>query len=78
MVEGESLAEELARRRTKGKKGRSVEEASHLLDPAVDAVAYAHGQGALHLSLNPSNLFLSDEPAASARSRCSTSASRAP
>jgi len=29
-----------------------------LLDPAVDAVAYAHAQGALHLSLNPSNLFL--------------------
>ncbi len=58
--EGESLAAELARRRQEGKKGRTAEEVVALLDPAVDAVAYAHAQGALHLSLNPSNLFLAE------------------
>ena len=58
--EGESLGANLARRREEGKKGRTVDEVIALLDPAVDAVAYAHAQGALHLSLNPSNLFLAD------------------
>ena len=59
--EGESLGSELARRRAEGKKGRSIDETIALLDPAVDAVSYAHVQGALHLSLNPSNLFLADK-----------------
>jgi serine/threonine protein kinase len=58
--EGESLGAELVRRRGEGKKGRSVDEVVALLDPAVDAVAYAHAQGALHLSINPSNLFLAE------------------
>jgi serine/threonine-protein kinase len=58
--EGESLGADLARRREEGKKGRTVDEVVALLDPAVDAVAYAHGQGALHLSFNPSNLFLAE------------------
>jgi serine/threonine-protein kinase len=58
--DGESLGSDLARRREEGKKGRTVEEVVALLDPAVDAVAYAHAQGALHLSLNPSNLFLAE------------------
>ena len=55
-----SLRADLARRREEGRKGRSIDEVVALLDPAVDAVAYAHAQGALHLSLNPSNLFLGD------------------
>jgi serine/threonine-protein kinase len=58
--EGESLRVDLTRRREEGKKGRSVEEVVALLDPAVDAVAYAHAQGALHLAINPSNLFLAE------------------
>ena len=58
--DGESLGSDLARRREEGKKGRTVEEVVALLDPAVDAVAYSHAQGALHLSLNPSNLFLAE------------------
>ncbi len=58
--DGESLGSDLARRRAEGKKGRTVDEVVALLDPAVDAVAYAHAQGALHLSLNPSNLFLAE------------------
>ncbi|HEX8796083.1 MAG TPA: serine/threonine-protein kinase [Polyangiaceae bacterium] len=56
--EGESLATDLARRSREGKKGRAVEEVVALLDPAVEAIVYAHGQGTPHLSINPSNLFL--------------------
>ena len=59
--EGESLREELARRRKEGKKGRSIDEAVAVLEPAVDAVSYAHKEGALHLSLNPNNLFFADK-----------------
>jgi eukaryotic-like serine/threonine-protein kinase len=63
--EGESLANELARRREEKKKGRSVDEAISLLDAAFDGVAHAHAQGDVHLSLNPSNLFLSKQGNAS-------------
>ncbi|HEV3194242.1 MAG TPA: protein kinase, partial [Polyangiaceae bacterium] len=56
--EGESLASELARRRSEKRAGRSPEEAIALLGPVFDGVAFAHSQGVAHLSLNPSNLFL--------------------
>jgi serine/threonine protein kinase len=56
--EGESLSADLARRRSEGQKGRSVEEAIALLQPAIEAIAYAHQQGTPHLSINPSNFFL--------------------
>jgi eukaryotic-like serine/threonine-protein kinase len=56
--EGESLASDLARRRSEGQTGRPVEEAVALLQPAIEAIAYAHDQGTPHLSINPSNLFL--------------------
>jgi serine/threonine protein kinase len=56
--EGESLASELGRRRLEGKKGRSVDETVALLEPAALGMAYAHAHRALHLSFNPSNLFI--------------------
>jgi serine/threonine protein kinase len=56
--EGESLAADLARRRSEGREGRSVEEAIALLEPAIEAIAYAQEQGTPHLSINPSNLFI--------------------
>jgi len=56
--EGESLASDLARRRSEKRAGRSPEEAIALLEPVFDGVAFAHSQGVAHLSLNPSNLFL--------------------
>ena len=64
--DGESLAAELARRRSEGKKGRSVQEAVSLLEPAVEGIAYAHDQGVAHLSLNPSNLFVARRAGGSA------------
>jgi serine/threonine-protein kinase len=63
--EGESLAANLAQRRSEGREGRSVEEAIALLDPAIEAIAHAHEQGTAHLSINPSNLFVARRDGAS-------------
>ena len=57
-LEGRSLAEDFASRRAQGKTGRSLKEVVKLLDPAFDALAYAHAQGVVHRDLNPGNLFL--------------------
>jgi serine/threonine protein kinase len=56
--EGESLASDLARRRAEKRTGRSVEEALALLETAFDGIAHAHAEGEVHLSINPSNLFV--------------------
>lgn len=56
--DGESLASNLTRRRTEKSSGRSIQEALTLLETAFDGVAFAHQQGEVHLSINPSNLFL--------------------
>jgi serine/threonine-protein kinase len=64
--DGESLASDLARRRAEKRKGRSLHETLSLLEPAFDALAYAHAQGESHLSVNPSNLFLARRPGDSA------------
>jgi serine/threonine protein kinase len=56
--DGESLSSNLTRRRGEGSKGRTVKETLALLETAFDGVAFAHQQGEVHLSINPSNLFL--------------------
>lgn len=56
--EGESLASDLAWRRSEKRTGRPIEEALDLLETAFDGIAYAHAQGEVHLSINPSNLFV--------------------
>jgi serine/threonine protein kinase len=56
--EGESLRSELARRRDEKQSGRPLDEVLALLETAFDGVAYAHAHGEMHLSLNPSNLFV--------------------
>jgi serine/threonine protein kinase len=55
--DGESLASDLARRRTEGRTGRTPEETIALLQPAFDAVAFAQREGVTHLAVNPGNLF---------------------
>ncbi len=57
-LEGQSLAQELDARRAARMTGRPLHEAVRLLDPAVEAVAYAHAQGVVHRDLNTGNLFV--------------------
>ena len=56
--EGESLSSDLRTRRSEGKKGRGLEEALALLEPAIDGMTYAHRRQVVHLAFSPSNLFL--------------------
>jgi serine/threonine protein kinase len=56
--DGESLASDLAWRRAEKRTGRPLEEALTLLETAFDGIAHAHAQNEMHLSINPSNLFV--------------------
>jgi serine/threonine protein kinase len=57
-LEGETLADDLARRRERGEHGRSRAEVFALLRPAIEAMAEAHEAGIVHRDLKPSNLML--------------------
>ncbi|OJY22578.1 MAG: hypothetical protein BGO98_20030 [Myxococcales bacterium 68-20] len=57
-MEGRSLANEFAIRRSAGKQGRSLEEIVQLFESAADGLGHAHAQGVVHRDLNPGNLFL--------------------
>jgi eukaryotic-like serine/threonine-protein kinase len=57
--EGESLARDLRRRRAEGEHGRTLDETLDMFDPIASALMYAHSQGNEHLSLMPSNIFVS-------------------
>jgi serine/threonine-protein kinase len=57
-LDGRSLAEDFNIRRAQGHRGRPLAEVVKLLDPAVDAIAFAHAQGVVHRDLNPGNIFL--------------------
>jgi ABC-type branched-subunit amino acid transport system substrate-binding protein len=67
-LDGETLADNLARRRAHGQPGRTRAETFALLRPVVEAVAEAHEAGIVHRDLNPNNLMLvPGRPATSAR-----------
>jgi serine/threonine-protein kinase len=57
-LEGEPLAEELARPLTVRRIGRDLGETMALFEPAIEALGYAHAQSAAHLALGPRTLFL--------------------
>jgi serine/threonine protein kinase len=57
-LEGRSLATDLDNRRLRGLRGRNLDDAVRLLDPAADGLAYAHAQGVIHRDLNPGNIFI--------------------
>jgi serine/threonine protein kinase len=57
-LEGESLAEEMARPLAVRRIGRDLGETLALFEPAIEALGYAHAQSAAHLAIGPRTLFL--------------------
>ena len=55
-LEGETLEHELDRRRGAG--GRTADETAMLLQPIIEAVAYAHRRGVVHRDIKPGNIML--------------------
>lgn len=57
-LEGRSLDDDLAERRRRGARGRSLDEALAVLEPIVDGLAAAHRQKVAHRDVKPANVFL--------------------
>jgi len=60
-LEGETLEHELDRRRGAG--GRTADETAMLLQPIIEAVAYAHRRGVVHRDIKPANIMIVDSDA---------------
>ena len=61
-LEGETLRQRMERMRAAGEVW-SVDEASEIVAPLVDALSYAHGKGAVHRDVKPENVFLAGDAA---------------
>lgn len=61
-LDGRSLAEDLAERRARGMRGRSLHEALAILEPVADGLAAAHRQQVAHRDVKPANVFLLTDP----------------
>jgi eukaryotic-like serine/threonine-protein kinase len=57
-LEGETLAQELARRRAAGMRGRTLQETLRVLEPAAKALSVAHQRRVAHRDIKPGNFFL--------------------
>ncbi|HWL84258.1 MAG TPA: serine/threonine-protein kinase, partial [Polyangiaceae bacterium] len=57
-LDGHSLARQFEERRRAAGQGRPLADLLKMLDPAADALGYAHGQGVTHRDLNPGSIFL--------------------
>jgi serine/threonine protein kinase len=57
-LEGESLAEDLRRRRRAGMRGRSMADTMRLMEPAARALGIAHQRRVVHRDVKPGNFFL--------------------
>jgi len=57
-LDGRSLAADLAERRARGLRGRSVDEALAILEPVADGLSAAHRQQVAHRDIKPANVFL--------------------
>ncbi|MDB4938286.1 MAG: serine/threonine protein kinase [Labilithrix sp.] len=59
-LQGRSLADDLAQRRRAGMKGRTLDEALALLEPAAEGLTIAHHRRVAHRDIKPANFFLLD------------------
>jgi len=59
-LDGQSLDQNFAERRSAGLGGRSLKATVELLDSAARALALAHEQGIAHRDIKPANLFLAE------------------
>lgn len=57
-LEGSSLEEDLASRRRAGMRGRKLDEALALLEPAAEGLSVAHLRRVAHRDVKPGNFFL--------------------
>lgn len=57
-LEGETLEQDLKRRRAEGRPSRTLDEAMQLLAPVAAALAIAHEENVTHRDVKPANLFL--------------------
>jgi serine/threonine protein kinase len=57
-LDGRSLADDLAERRARNLRGRSVAEAFAILQPVAEGLAVAHQRQVVHRDIKPANIFL--------------------
>jgi len=57
-LEGETLAQELRRRRAQGLRGRPLADAMRVMEPAARALGIAHQRRVVHRDVKPGNFFL--------------------
>jgi serine/threonine-protein kinase len=57
-LEGETLAQDLRRRRGEGMRGRALAEAMRIMEPAARALGIAHQRRVVHRDVKPGNFFL--------------------
>ena len=57
-LQGETLAEELRRRRGQGMRGRPLADAMRVMEPAARALGIAHQRRVVHRDVKPGNFFL--------------------
>ncbi len=55
---GKSLADDLSDRRRRGLRGRTLDEALSLLEPAAEGLSVAHQHRVAHRDIKPANFFL--------------------